>query len=141
MAALFPTKIYICSIVSLIYSIFILMLEPMNVMGIYMYCLFVFSLYSLGFFNCRQKLKNILSGTVLFVLVFSEIRFGLDVFKIAFAEKLAHSFVLFLLLFFVQAYVADLFEVLDSKKRLDIQKYQNLKRRDAEWLQGLLRKV
>lgn len=47
----------------------------------------------------------------------------------------------FFFFFFFKAYIFDLFETKGSNKKLDIQKYSELKKRDAEWLAQIVNGV
>lgn len=140
-SAIFPQKIAIWSVITLIYSVVILVLEPQNNMGLFMFFLAIIILYARGFYNKHKKIKNIISISIFCGLVFSEIRFGLKIFLNAFVEKLGYSFVLWLSFFFVQTYMIDLFKTNNSIKKLDLKKYPKLKLRDAKWLAAIINKT
>lgn len=76
--------------------------------------------------------------TIFSCSIISETRFGKEVFFNSFIDKIAYSFVMFLCLFFFQIYIFDLFEANNSDNKLDIQKFPELKKRDAEWLVEIL---
>ena len=135
---LFPTKLEILSLVSFFYGASIILFEPKNNIGILMYCLSLTTLYSRGAFNKYKKIKEIIFSILFFVLILSELRFGKDIFFSCLLEKTAYSFILFLCLFFLQAYTFDIFETNSVNYRLDIQKYPELKKRDAEWLVDII---
>lgn len=138
MIIIFPTKLGLLSIISFLYGVFILIFEPRNNMGILMYGLSIITLYTRGHFNKYKKTKNIIILVVYLCLIFSEIRFGKELFLSCLLEKIAYSFVLFLCLFFLQVYIFDLLETNESNRKLDIQKFPELKKRDAEWLVEIL---
>ncbi len=131
---LFPTKLGLLSLIPFLYGSIILLFEPANTMGVFMFGLSIITLYARGFFNKHKKTKNIIMLVVFLGLIISEIRFGKEIFLACFLEKLAYSFALFLCLFFFQIYTFDLFETTNSVKKLDIQKFPKLIKRDAKWL-------
>lgn len=135
---IYPTKLGLLSIIPFLYGSLILIFEPRNNMGIFMFGLSIITLYARGFFNKQKKIKNILITTIFSCSIISETRFGKEVFFNSFIDKIAYSFVMFLCLFFFQIYIFDLFEANNSDNKLDIQKFPELKKRDAEWLVEIL---
>ncbi len=131
---IFPTKLGLMSLIPFLYGCIILLFEPANNMGVFIFGLSIITLYARGFFNKHKKTKNIIMLVVFLGLIISEIRFGKEIFLVCFLEKLACSFILFLCLFFFQIYTFDLFETTNSVKKLDIQKFPELQKRDAKWL-------
>lgn len=135
---IFPTKIGLLSIISFLYGSFILIFEPKNNMGILMFVLSIITLYARGIFR-KHKIGIFIFSFISFLfLIISELRFGKDIFLNSLLEKTAYIFVLFLCLFFLQAYTFELFETDNVSSKLDIQKYPGLKKRDAEWLVEIL---
>ena len=134
----FPSKLTILSIVSFLYSTVILIFIPDNNLGVLMYGLSVMTLYARGILRKHKRKKEIIILVVFFILVFSEVRFGKEIFLSSFIEKMAFSFVFIMSIFFFKAYAFDIFETDNSKKKLDIQKFPELKKRDAEWLAKIL---
>lgn len=135
---LFPTKINFLSIASFLYSVIILVFEPTNPMGIFMYFLCITSLMARGFFLKHKKAKIIISTSLLLLLCFSEIRFGKEFFLTAVVDKFAYTFIVIITLFFFNAYITDSLENNNSDKKLDIKQFSDLRRRDAEWLVEIL---
>lgn len=138
MIMIFPTKLGLLSLIPFLYGVFILIFEPLNNIGILMFCLSIITLYARGFFNKHKRTKNIIIVCIFLCLIFSETRFGRKIFLNCFIEKMAYFFVLFLCLFFFQVYTFDLFETKNSANTLDIKKFPELKKRDAEWLVEIL---
>lgn len=138
---IFPTKLSLLSLIPFLYGVFILIFEPYNNLGILMFGLSITTLYARGSFNKHTKTKNIIVFVIFVCLILSEIRFGKEIFLKCFIEKIVYSFTLFLFLFFFKAYIFDLFETKGSNKKLDIQKYSELKKRDAEWLAQIVNGV
>lgn len=134
----FPTRIEILSLLASLYGITIILFEPQNNMGILMCGLSLMSLYARGMFNKHKRIKEVIVFSFLTILTFSELRFGKEIFINCFFEKLVYSFVFLLCLFFMQAYVFDVFETNTLNCKLDIQKFPELKKRDAEWLFEIL---
>ena len=135
---LFPAKMGLFSILSFIYGTIILVFEPENNLGILMFWLSIVTLHARGFFNQKKKLKEIITTIIFFGLIISELRFGSDIFFSNILEKFAYIFIYFISLFFFQIYVTDKLDILENNKKLDLQKYPELKKRDAQWLADIL---
>lgn len=135
---LYPMKIEIFSVGSFLYGIQILLFEPQNNIGILMYGLSIITLYARGMFNKHRRIKNVIASILFVAFILSELRFGKELFFRCVLEKMAYIFLLFLCLFFFQVYTLDVFETNDSNNKLDIQKFPELKKRDAEWLVEIL---
>lgn len=131
---IFPTRVEILSLVASLYGITTILFEPSNNIGILMCGLSIMSLYARGMFNKHKRIKEVIVFIVLIILIFSELRFGKEIFINCFFEKLAYIFVFLLCLFFMKAYIFDIFETNSLDCKLDIQKFPELKKRDAEWL-------
>lgn len=131
---IYPTKIGLLSIIALLYGILILIFEPKNNIGILMFGLSFISLCARGIFNNHRRVKTSIVFILFFVVILSELRFGKELFFSILLEKTAYTFVFFLCLFFLQVYTFDIFETNESNSKLDIQKFPELKKRDAEWL-------
>lgn len=135
---LFPAKLGICSFISFYYAFTCLVFATDNNMGIFMYWFAVITLYVHGAFNRRKQLKNAVCLSVYIILILSELRFGLDVFLPCFIQKIGYTFMLFLILFFVKAYLTDKISAESAEKKLDIKEFPNLTKRDAQWLARIL---
>lgn len=134
---IFPSKLGICSGISLLYGSLILVFEPYNNLGILLFFLAVLILDIRGY-NKNNHIFSLIFTSIYIILVLSELRFGVSVFFQSIIEKLAYTFILFLLAFFGKVHITDLLNSKASNKTLDIQKYPALKRRDAEWLGKIL---
>lgn len=132
--AIFPARVEILSLISSLYGISIILFEPQNNLSILMCGLSLMSLYARGMFNKHKRIKEAGVFIFLLILILSELRFGKEIFINCFFEKLAYSFVFLLCLFFTQAYIFDVFETNTLNRKLDIQEFPELKKRDAEWL-------
>ena len=135
---IYPTKLEMISFIAFLYGGQILVFEPKNNMGILMFGLSVITLYARGIFNKHKKIRGVISLVIFLCLIISELRFGKDIFFNCLLEKAAYSFILFLCLFFLQVYIFDIFETNSLDQKLDLQKYPELKKRDAEWLVEIL---
>lgn len=138
--AIFPYKFAITSIIAFLYSAYIILFEPDNIMGVFLYYYAVVSLYANGFFNRSKKIKNAIFIILLVLLVLTELRFGFSIYFRAFVEKLAYTFVFIVSAFFVHAYTINLFDAISENKTLNIQNYKELTKRDALWLIDILEK-
>jgi len=132
--AFYPEKIGILSIIAFYYSVRIELVEPENMMGLFMYFLTISSLYARGHFNRNRKTKNIAAVVVFLALLLTQIRFGSEIFFTSLVCHIGYGFVFACCVFFIRAYLFDLFEEESDKKKLNIQKYSELKKRDADWL-------
>lgn len=134
----FPEKIAVCAVIAFIYSVIIFIFEPQNNIALFLYFVSMVCLYARGFFNKHRLAKNIIASVVLIGLVLSELRFGTTVFIKASLDKMAYSFLTFIILFFASSYLKDVFDIANSDYKLDIQKFPQLKKRDAQWLRDIL---
>lgn len=135
---LYPAKIGICCAIAFIDSAIIFIFEPQNNMSIILYFLTIASLYARGFFNKDTKIKNIIVSTLYLGLILTEIRFKDEDLITIFLDKAAYTFVLLLFTFFIKAYLTNQFEAIELHHKLDIKKYPNLTKRDAQWLIDIL---
>lgn len=129
-----PQKIAIFSIVSFFYSFLILIMEPENQMGIFMYFLGITTLCVRGFFTKKNLFKSIFCLIVFLGLVFSELRFGKERFLNSLIQKLGYFFVFFVTTFFIHLYLLNLDKLKKLEKILDLKDYPTLNKRDANWL-------
>lgn len=103
-----------------------------------MYFLCIMSLRARGFYNKNKKIKSIFTLFILLGLILTELRFGSEIYARAFIEKIGFSFVLFCTMFFFQATVLDELEISTLNNELNIYKYPELNKRDAQWLNDIL---
>lgn len=129
-----PTKIILISLVSFLYSGLIFVFEIENPMGIFMFFLGLSSLASRGFYSSKRKLKLTLACVFYFLLVFSEIRFGFELFFKYLIEKIGYSLVSFVISFFLYTYFRNISDSETQEKILNLYHYKGLNKRDAEWL-------
>lgn len=123
------------AIISYQYSIAALYSEPSEMMGVYMFFLSLTILLVRGFFKKNKWPKLILITLPIIALQLSELRFGSTIFINATINKIAHSFVMLLIIYFVFVYSKK--ESSSEIKKLNIANYPNLKKRDAEWLSAI----
>lgn len=135
---IFPSKIGFFSFISFSYSLIILLFEPENQMGIFMYCLCLASLMARGFLKKYKKIKSILFILIFLILILSELRFGINIFINSLIDKVGYLLVFSITVFFLYAFSINLFELNKSSKKLDIKEYSDLKLRDAKWLIEIL---
>lgn len=133
-----PTKIEILALIAFSYSVVILISEPRNPMGEMMYYLAIMFLYARGFYVRHKKVKNVITIIVFVCLILTEIRFGFDVFLRAIIEIFGFSLILGIIVFFSNTYFSNLFETKLDMHKLYLQKYPELKPRDAIWLTKIL---
>ncbi len=133
-AFFFPAKLEIFSLLAFLYSANVFILEPKSLIGIPMYFLSIATLYVRGFFKRYSKIRVTIGIVVYFLLILSEIRFGMEFFVDCFLEKMGYTFVLTAIAFFIQIRSYDLNELKKNDKKLDLGIYPELNSRDAEWL-------
>ena len=136
-----PYKLGLFAIVASFYSVSSLVMSPANHIGILMYFLVNVILCVRGYFKKNTKQKNIFSVSILTILIFSNIRFGYLIFINSLVNKIGYILTLFLCCFFYHGYLTNLFDAETQEKKLDLKKYANLSRRDAEWLAAIIKKT
>lgn len=136
-----PQRLELVSFVSAIFASLIMIKEPSNPMGIIMAAICLTSLYVRGFFIRYQRTKNIIAACILLLLQLSQIRFGIRPFLNSSIINLGYAFACILILFFASKYVANLEQSSTGVQKLDLQNYEGLKRRDAEWLAMIQKKI
>lgn len=137
---IYPQKLAIFSILAFKYGIEILLFEPQNIMGLFMFFLGVSTLYARGLYNRNRKIKFMLTTFILLCLILSEIRFGIKLFVRSLVEKSAFSFVFSCTFFFLQSNTVNTMDKQNMNNKLDIQKFPKLKKRDAQWLAEILKR-
>lgn len=137
----FPAKVEIFSVVTFYYACRLLIFEPENILGIFMYWLTILTLYIKGYFDSKKKLKDFFSILICLVLLLTEIRFGFSIFFQSFAQKTGCTLILFISMSFFQIYITDDYKNDASDKKLDLASFSELKKRDAEWLLKIINGV
>ncbi|MCR5285586.1 MAG: hypothetical protein K6D95_08300 [Treponema sp.] len=135
---IFPKKLGLLSFVTFLYSSLILIFAPENNIGTLVYGLSIITLYARGMLNRQKKIKELIIIIIFFSFVLSELRFGKELFFKYLIEKTAYTFIFLLIMFFSNFYIFDMLDIQNSKHILDLQKYPELCKRDAEWLKNLL---
>lgn len=132
-----PVKIGIISIISFLYSYFILLFEQDNYMGILMYCLAISVLLLRGFFK-KHKLSKIIFIFICFLIPFLLSFFISKTSNFTFIlGNFAYIFINSIIFFFIQIYIY--FEKTQtSNKILNLYNYKGLSKRDSIWLQEIL---
>ena len=136
-----PYKLGLFASVAVSYSVSSLVMSPENHIGILMYFLVNVILFIRGYLKNYTKLKIIFSAIILSILIFSNIRFGYLIFINSLVNKIGYILVLFLCCFFYHGYLSNLFDSETQGKKLDLKKYKNLSRREAEWLAEIIKKT
>lgn len=129
---IFPTKLFLISLISYQYSIVSLIFDSRDIMGILMFVLGTLVLDFRGFFSKHKKTKITIIISIFVCLHLTEIRFGLSNFLSATIYKTGYIFVLSLIvLIFI---FRERNRKNDELKNLNLAIYPTLKKRDAEWL-------
>ena len=139
--AFYPYKIGICSIVVFIYAVLILVFEPNNTMGLFMYILTVAMLYARGFYNIHKKQKNIFTIIIFILLNLSQMRFGSKIFLNSLIQTVGFSFTYLLSIYFIKAAIRNDYNTNSSSNILNLKIYDKLTIRDALWLIQIQNKV
>lgn len=138
---IFPHRLEFVSVISSIFSILIIFNEPSSPMGIMMLAVCLTSLYVRGYFTRYRRIKNCIAILVFLLLQCSQIRFGFDIFINSIVTNLGYAFACTLILFFTSKYVSNLEQQNAEVRKLDLQEFEGLKRRDAEWLSMIQKKI
>lgn len=136
-----PQKIGICSLISFIYSLEIILFEPNNTMGLFMYILGVVMLYARGEYNNYRKQKNIITVIVFILLNLTQLRFEKEIFFNSLVQTIGYAFVFLAIVFFLHSAIQNDFNINNSSKILNIKNYETLNVRDALWLLQIKNKV
>lgn len=139
--AISPNKFGLISIVTFLYALVIIVFDINNPMGMLMYFLGVFTLMARGFLNKNKKKKLIIFALIYIVLNFTKIRFGMDVFASEIINVLGYSFVMTMSYFFLQFFFRCENEDEEKNHILDLSIYPELKKRDADWLFCVQKKI
>lgn len=129
---IFPTKLFLIAAISYQYSLAALYSEPNEMMAVYMFFLSIAVLFVRGFFNKHKWIKLIALTIPIVAMQMSEIRFDNTIFIDSTINKVAHSFVMLLIIFFIFIYSKN--QTNPDMKNLNLAIYPTLKKRDAEWL-------
>ena len=136
----FPSHIEIFSIISGIYSSTYFVINPDNTMSVLMFFICVSTLYARGFFNRKIKQKFVLAVVIFLGFWLSGLRNGLDTFFSSGIQVLGYAFSCFCILFFILIKPNRKTDE-EINKILDLSKYDGLKKRDAEWLNEVIKKT
>lgn len=139
--AFYPYKMGICSIVAFIYAVLILVFEPTNTMGFFMYALGITSLYARGYYNSQRKTKNLITLFTFIALNLTQIHYGLEIFISSMIETVGFAFIYFLSIYFMSAAIKNDYNINSSSRILNLKHYDKLNIRDALWLIQIQNKV
>lgn len=133
LAAIFPKKLGFISIPCFIYAVMILVFEPDNQMGSFMFLLGIEILHIRGYFIKKKFLKNSIAFGIYLLLVLTELQFGFSTFLVYLLNKIAYLIIMFANLFCCIFYYHFFYEK-KSDKSLNLTEYPELNSRDSEWL-------
>ena len=135
--SIFPQKLGGLSLVSYVYSCFIIPFEAENYMGILMFFLGTSLLIARGLLKKHKKIKTSLLILVLFILCLTHLRFGLNNFLTFFINTIGGILVISLYTFFMHSYFSNVLVYED--KTLNIACFPKLTERDFRILQKIQR--
>lgn len=133
LAAIFPKKLGFISVPCFIYAVIILVFEPDNQMGSFMFLLGIEILHIRGYFIKKKFLKNSIAFGIYLLLVLTELQFGFSNFLGYLLNKIAYLIIMFANLFCCIFYYHFFYEK-KSAKSLNLKEYPELNSRDSEWL-------
>ena len=133
LAAIFPKKLGFISVPCFIYAVIILIFEPDNQMGSFMFLLGIEILHIRGYFLKKKFLKNSIAFGIYLLLVLTELQFGFSNFLGYLLDKIAYLLIMFANLFCSIFYYHFFYEK-KSNKSLNLKEYPELNSRDSEWL-------
>ena len=132
---IFPQKFGLTSLIAFIYSFFIIVFEPENYMGLMMYFLGIITLLARGIIKRMTKKNAVLILTILFLLISTRLRFGIQFFLKTSLTEIGGLFVLTLFSFLMYAYIQRII-IIDDKK-LYLSSYPKLTKRDFKILKKI----
>lgn len=137
---IYPEKLFFLSIISFIYSLFILIDEPNNQMGILMAVLCYYTLHVRNFFHKNRIIKKIIFVVCIAGAFATEIRFGFCTFLNSFFDSLAFLFVMLLAIYFFRE--KNIIEITNniSERKLNLFSFSGTRKEDVQLLQLVLEK-
>ncbi len=133
LVAIFPKKLGFISVPCFIYAVIILVFEPDNQMGSFMFLLGIEILHIRGYFIKKKFLKNSIAFGIYLLLVLTELQFGFSTFLVYLLNKIAYLIIMFANLFCCIFYYHFFYEK-KSDNSLNLKEYPDLNARDSEWL-------
>lgn len=135
---IFPKRLELIGFVCLLYTILISFIEPRNPMNILMIFLSFSCFLVRGFYNNHKRTKIIFSSIfIICMLIVSVIILKRNIF-VFLIEKFAYIFICSVIFFLIKYNYCKKY---DSNKILNLYHYEKLTKRDAEWLNKILKKV
>lgn len=134
-----PTRISLFAIITFIYSFKIILIDTLakNPIGQPLYLMGISCLLFIGFFKTYRAFKIIFSVVLNFILIASNIRFGLEVMIQSFIASLGYGLSFLVTLFFT----ANFLKYVHAQKTAriwDLSQYPELTQRDKEWLKCII---
>ena len=127
----FPEHLEIISILSFLFAMSC-SFDYCNPMSPMMLLLSIASLFYRGLYRKHKKLKIVMTIIVCLFFFLFDFRFGSNKGIASFITKVAYSFVVFLIAFFLTEFFS--LSGTSENKILIISEYENLTQRDADWL-------
>ena len=134
-----PKHFVLFSIISFLYSFKILLVDTVvkYPIGQLLYLMGTSCLVFLGVFRYHRNPKVIATVLINYILIGSNIRFGLDVLINSLIYAIGYTLVFFVTLFFAANFFRFLY-VTKHTKVWDLSQYPELTNRDKEWLKQIL---
>ena len=136
-----PQRLELYGVMSLLYSIMLLVDSPSSDMGLLMYLLFIITLYLRGFLK-KHPIVKLSFMTVLYIaLLCTELRYGTKVFINSFVNKAGILLILVVIFYLIMKKHNEETYIAASNKTLDLRNYQSLSERDKEWIKLVLKET
>ena len=134
-----PQHFIIFSIISFLYSFKIILVDTVAEypIGQLLYLMGVACLVFLGFYRYRRPPKIIITITINYALIITNIRFGFDVLIKSLITTIGYTLVFFVTLFFSAGFFRFLYTMKHARV-WDLSQYPELTERDKEWLKQIL---
>lgn len=132
-----PTKFIFHGIVCFLYSVDILIFEPLNVLGILFYSAFVFTFYFVGFFNYHKKIKITLF-VIIIILDFLGLRFGKEILIHSLIDKVTTIIIIYGLFYIFLTKLKHEIMSGNPYKCVDLRNIKDFSQNDKELLRLLL---
>ncbi|MBO4319222.1 MAG: hypothetical protein J5857_02010 [Treponema sp.] len=137
-----PNKLSFCSMISIVYAIPNLLLEPEETgIGYFMFILFLISLYAQDFFKKWKRTK--ICGIILFFVLIMLINlvYGFEVFEEKLVNVIGYSLIVLVIILIFAKYLLESKHSIIGSKILDLRKFMtdgSLNDRDVVWLKMIL---
>lgn len=132
----FPQKIELFGGISFLYSFLAVFFEPRNALSFMMFLLGITTLFLRGFMQKKRNLKCGILVSLYIISLFTELRFGFNIFLSSVLEKMGFFLTTIMIYVFLEEYLKSVY-LSPHTKHLDLTQF-DLTERDKEWIKLIL---